>query len=84
MASKGYKPNVVNILIDGFCSANKIKELCKLWVFTQKELGRGIGLFLTCKDGYARKLFGEMQLDNVPPDLITHNILIDGLCKNGQ
>ena len=35
------------------------------------------------KVGHARKLFGEMQHDNVLPDPCTYHILIDGLCKNG-
>lgn len=40
------------------------------------------GLFQAGQAGYAQKLFDEMKLYNVEPDLSTYNILIDGLCKN--
>ncbi|WZY73501.1 hypothetical protein YC2023_005741 [Brassica napus] len=42
------------------------------------------GYFLVGKPHVAQEVFNQMGSHNVPPDIRTYNVLLDGLCYNGK
>ncbi|GAY66860.1 hypothetical protein CUMW_252190 [Citrus unshiu] len=86
-----------NSLMDGYCLVGRIDTAREIFLSMHSKgqiISNGVrqtvityntllsGLFQAGQAGYAQKLFDEMKLYNVEPDLSTYNILIDGLCKN--